>query len=195
MTANGELIHNFSLLSGSAADIAPRILGSELIRFQDDTEIRVKIVEVEAYDQSDIASHSYRGETPRTKVMFGRPGFLYVYFTYGMHYCCNIVVGEINHGAAILIRAVEPLTGIEQMIKNRQEYGIEISNGPAKLCQALAINMSLNGHNLKTKPLQLKLQSSLATSKVTQTTRIGIRQARSVPWRFYITDSPFVSRK
>ncbi len=99
---------DFSGLNSSVADAAKRLLGCILEREIDGQTIRVRIVETEAYDQTDAASHSYKGRTQRTDVMFGPAGHLYVYFTYGMHYCCNIVVGEEGYGAAVLIRAAEP---------------------------------------------------------------------------------------
>ncbi len=157
--------------------------------------VRVKIVETEAYDQTDAASHSYTGRTPRTDVMFSKPGHLYVYFTYGMHYCCNIVVGPPGYGAAVLIRAVEPLDGVEILESYRPRRGIELTNGPAKLCQALAITTALNGHDVRQPPLRLVLQPVYAPAEITQTTRVGIKKAPLTPWRFYITSSPYVSRK
>ena len=108
-----------------------------------------------------MGSHSYKGKTPRSEVMFGPPGHLYVYFTYGMHYCCNVVVGEDGYGAAVLIRAVEPLEGEEILVQNRGKTGIETTNGPAKLCQALRIDKTMNGHNLAESPLRLIEQPPL----------------------------------
>jgi len=154
----------------------------------------VKIVEVEAYNQTDAASHSYKGQTPRTDVMFGPPGHLYVYFTYGMHYCCNIVTGPVGEGAAVLIRAVEPVSGIELLEYNRQADGVQLTNGPAKLCQALRIDKALNGHNLEQAPLVLRVQPAVSADQIVQTTRIGISQAKDVPWRFYLKNNVFVSK-
>jgi DNA-3-methyladenine glycosylase len=193
---NGILIQamNHDFLYNPAEQVAPQLLGSLLRRELNGNIITVRIVEVEAYDQTDVASHSYNGETLRTKVMFGEAGHLYVYFTYGMHFCCNIVVGNIGYGSAVLIRAVEPIDGLEFMQKNRDKVGIEISNGPAKLCQALAIDTSLNGHNLQKKPLRLYANKPLHKNKITQTTRIGISKGLAMPWRYYITANPYVSR-
>ena len=125
--------------------------------------------------------------------MFGPAGHLYVYFTYGMHYCCNVVVGEEGEGAAVLIRALEPIDGAEIMAMNRHKTGIQISNGPAKLCQALLIDKQLNGHDLTLSPLKLLVQKPLKKSAIVQTTRIGISQGKDVPWRFFIADNPYVS--
>jgi DNA-3-methyladenine glycosylase len=155
-----------------------------------------RIVETEAYDQSDAASHSYKGRTPRVDVMFGPPGHLYVYFTYGMHYCGNIVTGSEGHGSGVLIRAIEPLQGLEIMEQNRGgKNGIELTNGPAKFCQAYRIDRSWNGHDLTKKPLVLDLLPPLPQETIVQTTRIGITQAKDVPWRFYIKDNPYVSKR
>jgi DNA-3-methyladenine glycosylase len=154
-----------------------------------------RIVETEAYSQEDAASHSYRGETARTKVMFGPPGRLYVYFTYGMHYCCNVVTGPAGHGSAVLIRALEPLKGQDIMADNRHGLaGEQLTNGPAKLCQALGIRCDFNGHDLRKQPLQLTLHPPLAQDQIVQTTRVGISQARDVPWRFYIKGNAYVSK-
>lgn len=185
-----------SILTKSAQEAARELLGCILERTIDGSITRVRIVETEAYDQTDEASHSFRGQTKRTEVMFGEPGFLYVYFTYGMHYCCNIVVGEKGYGAAVLIRAVEPIDGVELLQVNRKDkHGAELTNGPAKLCQALAINKQLNGHDLRHKPLRLLLIRPTSIGEVVQTARIGISKAKDKPWRFYIKDNPYVSKK
>lgn len=184
----------FTELASDAVASAQRLLGCTLERTIHNTTVQVKIVETEAYDQTDVASHSYRGETERTRVMFGSAGHLYVYFTYGMHNCCNIVVGPPGHGAAVLIRAVEVLNGQEALFQNRKaKSGFELTNGPAKLCQALAINKSLNGHDLQVAPLVLRMQKPVSPSDITQTTRIGISSGKDMPWRFYITGNPYVS--
>lgn len=182
-------------LNIASPDTARRLLGCELVRLIDGEQVWVKIVETEYYDQTDAASHSYRGRTPRTEIMFGPAGYLYVYFTYGMHYCCNIVLGEEGAGAAALIRAVEPLTGIDTLMRRRKRSGVELTNGPAKLCSAMGIDRGLNGHNLTQAPLRLEMEPELDASAVTTTTRVGISQAVDMPWRFYISDNLYVSRK
>ncbi len=181
-------------LSGPAEEVAPLLLGCELLRTIDSQTIRVKIVETESYDQTDAASHSYRGETTRTKVMFGEWGHLYVYFTYGMHYCANIVTGQKGHGAGVLIRAVEPLEGIDIIEKRRGKTGIETTNGPAKLCQALGIDITLSGHDLRSGDIRLIPRPPLPATAIVQTTRVGITRAIDIPWRFYIKDNPYVSK-
>lgn len=184
----------FDFLSQSSVVVAPLLLGCILEREIDGKIVRVKIVETEAYDQSDAASHSFNGRTPRTDVMFGPAGHLYVYFTYGMHYCCNVVTGPEGMGSAVLIRAVEPIEGEEVMRELRDQSGVNLSNGPAKLCQALAIDKRYNGHDLTKAPLILRLQRALDPALITQTTRIGISKDKDRPWRFYITDNPYVSK-
>lgn len=184
-----------SFLDRSAVEVAPLLLGAVLEREIDGRTVRVRIVETEAYDETDAASHSYKGKTPRTEIMFGEPGYLYVYFTYGMHYCCNIVTGKKGSGSAVLIRAVEPLDGQDLMEERRRRSGIDITNGPAKLCQALAIDKKLNGHDLSQAPLKLIIKEALDPRLITQTTRIGISQAKELKWRFYISNNPFVSKK
>jgi DNA-3-methyladenine glycosylase len=185
---------DLSFLDNLAEQVAPRLLGCILERDIDGQAVRVKIVETEAYDQTDEASHSYRGRTVKNEVMFGPAGHLYVYFTYGMHYCCNIVVGENGYGAAVLIRAVEPITGEATLAKRRVvKRPVELTNGPAKLTQALAIDRELNGHDLTKSPLKLYWQPSLAASQVSSARRVGISRGQSKLWRFYITDNPYLS--
>lgn len=181
-------------LQGKASDVAPRLLGCILERTLNGQTTRVRIVETEAYDQTDAASHSFNGQTPRTDIMFGPAGHLYVYFTYGMHYCCNIVTGQEGEGAAVLIRAVEPIEGEEILEQYRHSSGTELTNGPAKLCQALHINKAMNGHDLTKKGLRLIVEPPVASSRIITTTRIGIKKDAHRPWRFYIKGNPYVSR-
>ena len=185
---------SFDFLDGVASDVAPRLLGCVLERELDGAILRARIVETEAYDQTDVASHSYNGETPRTKVMFGPLGHLYVYFTYGMHYCCNIVVGPVGYGSAVLVRALEPIDGEEVMRTRRNKAGAEVSNGPAKLCQAFGIDKKLNGHDLRAAPLKLLSRPQVPPKSIVRTTRIGIAQGKNVPWRFYIRGNEYVSK-
>lgn len=186
---------SFDILDQPAVQVAPRLLGSILERRIGDQLLRVRIVETEAYDQADVASHSYRGQTPRTAVMFGPAGHLYVYFTYGMHYCCNIVTGQAGHGAAVLLRAVEPLYGQADMAARRPgAHDNALTNGPAKLCQALGIDRQLNGHDLRQEPLRLIIAPALAAKDIVQTTRIGISRGKEQPWRFYVRGNGWVSK-
>jgi DNA-3-methyladenine glycosylase len=183
-------------LSGDVVSVAQRLLGCEFERELDGKVVRVRIVETEAYDQTDAASHSYKGKTPRTDIMFGPAGRLYVYFTYGMHYCMNVVVGEEEYGAAVLIRAVEPVSGEEVLARRRHDkHGVELTNGPAKLCQALGIDKAMNGHDLEKPPLRLLMKPPLSANEIITTERIGISQAKEMPWRFYIRNNPYASGK
>lgn len=184
-----------TLLSGTAEEAARALLGWELVRELGGETVRVRIVETEAYNESDAASHTYKGKTPRNSVMFGPPGHLYVYFTYGMHYCCNVVIGPEGSGAAVLLRAVEPINGEQILSANRRGLrGVVLTNGPAKLCQALGIDKRLNGHDLTCPPLQLVPASQpVLAADIAQTTRIGIRRDTHRLWRFYERDNPYVS--
>ena len=159
-----------------------------------------RIVEVEAYHgANDAASHAYRGLTPRTAVMFGPPGFLYVYFTYGMHWCANVVCGPDGEAAAVLIRALAPLTGLEAMREARPAARTdrELCNGPAKLCQALGISGADNGSDLLTAApgtVGLRDDGSPPPRRPGRGTRIGIKEATEKRWRFWVPGDPHVSR-
>jgi DNA-3-methyladenine glycosylase len=188
--------NNFVFLSGDVEAAARRLLGCYLVRYLDGHRLAGKIIETEAYHQSDAASHSYKGRTPRTDVMFGPAGRTYVYFTYGMHYCMNVVTGPEGEGSAVLIRALEPIEGSELMVQNRGGvFGKNLANGPAKLCQALGIDKSFNGHDLQSRPLHLEIRPAISAREVIQTTRIGISRDIERPWRFYIAGSPAISRQ
>lgn len=174
---------------------AKGLLGYKLVYETPDGRISGYIVETEAYMQGDPASHSTKGRTSRTEPMFGTPGTIYVYFTYGMHYCMNIVTGEKDHGQAVLIRALQPVDGIEIMKLNRKTQSeFKLINGPGKLCQALGIDKSLSGSHIDNGPLKLEKGLEVVESNIVTSTRIGIRRAVDMPWRFYIKDNPYVSR-
>jgi len=186
----------FAILNDSVDVVAQRLLGCELVREIDGQTVRVRIVETEAYDQTDAASHSYKGKTPRTEIMFGPSGHLYVYFTYGMHYCCNIVVGEAGYGAAVLIRAVEPIEGEDAMAAQRPRVnGVGLTNGPSKLCQALGIDRKMNGHDLHQAPFRLVIRPKRPQAEIVVTKRVGISQAKETLWRYYLQGNPYVSGK
>jgi DNA-3-methyladenine glycosylase len=186
----------FAILNDSVDVVAQRLLGCELVREIDGQTVRVRIVETEAYDQTDAASHSYKGETPRTEIMFGPSGHLYVYFTYGMHYCCNVVVGEAGYGAAVLIRAVESIEGEGIMAAQRPyKNGVELTNGPSKLCQVLGIDRKMNGHDLHEPPFRLVIQPKRPQVEIVATKRVGISQAKETLWRYYLQGNPYVSGK
>ncbi len=157
-----------------------------------------RIVEVEAYrGADDPASHAYRGWTPRTAVMFGPPGHLYVYFTYGMHWCANVVCGPEGTAGAVLIRALHPLSGLEAMraARPRARRDRDLCNGPAKLCQALGIAGWANGADLVTGAQGLSLvgDGTGPPARPAVRPRVGITAGQELPWRFSVPGDPHVS--
>lgn len=185
----------FDWLKVSAEEAARRLLGCQLISEIDGRFVRVKIVEVEAYDELDEASHTFRGRTKRNDAMFKAAGHLYVYFTYGMHYCCNVVCGDEGFGSGVLVRAVEPIEGVEVMEERRGRAGLELSNGPGKACQALGIDTSWSGHDLSRAPIRLMKQPQLSDDQIVSGVRIGISKAVHELRRYCIADNPYVSKK
>lgn len=160
-----------------------------------------RIVETEAYcGDIDPGAHSYRGVTPRTEVMFGRPGHLYVYLSYGMHWCCNPVCGPAGEGWAVLIRAVEPLTGLDEIrpVRPKAKRDVDLTNGPGKLTQALGITNVHNGADLVTgaQGVHIADDGVPPPEEPANTWRIGFGQnpARDYPWRWFVPGNPFVSR-
>lgn len=185
----------FQWLNIPAEAAARRLLNCELVSEIDGQRVRVRIVETEAYDQTDAASHTFRGKTKRNDAMFKAAGHMYVYFTYGMHYCCNVVCGEEGYGSGVLIRAVQPLSGSDIIEKRRGMTGVNVTNGPGKVCKALGIDLRYSGHDLSAAPITLVKKPALPDDAVTIGTRIGISKAVQEMRRFYVTDSPFVSKK
>jgi DNA-3-methyladenine glycosylase len=175
--------------------VAPDLLGRLLVRRLPDVTLVGRIVECEAYQEDDPASHSFRGLTSRTEVMFGPPGRLYVYFTYGMHYCMNVVTGAEGEGSAVLLRAVEPLEGLDWMRARRGVEGVRaLCRGPARLTQAYGVGRAENGVDLVDgRDLLIAAGRAVAPDLVGAGPRIGIRLATDRPWRFFELGSPFVS--
>jgi len=183
-------------LEGNPVTVAPWLLNKLLVSGE-----RVgRIVEVEAYHgANDAASHAYRGMTPRTSVMFGPPGFLYVYFTYGMHWCANVVCGPDGEAAAVLIRALAPVAGLEEMhaARPKARSDRDLCSGPAKLCQALGIGRADNGTDLlATRGVGIRLRDdgTPPPRRPARGRRIGIKEATERRWRFWVPEDPNVSR-
>jgi DNA-3-methyladenine glycosylase len=184
------------LLRCPVLDVAPRLLGAVLRH----DEVACRITEVEAYDgPGDPGSHAYRGPTARNAIMFGPPAHLYVYFTYGMHYCCNAVCGEEGEGVAVLLRAAEPLAGLALMREARPaaKRDRDLCSGPARLCQAFGIGRAQDGVDLVTGMGGLSIvDDGVAPPEDPMvTTRVGIRHAAEEPWRWYVPGNPNVSRR
>lgn len=182
--------------------VARNLLGKLFVRNLDGEFLVGRIVETEAYDGAvDEAAHTFIGKTQRNAVMFEDGGLLYVYFTYGMHYCANVVCGPKDHGQAVLLRGIEPLEGIPIMSRNRfgklnlsaKEFR-NLTNGPAKICEAFGITRKEYGADLNGDEIFILNQKKIPDSSVIVTTRIGIKKSVDLPWRFYIKDNPFVSK-
>lgn len=151
------------------------------------------IVETEAYNQEDPASHAYGGKRIANAALFAPAGTIYVYFTYGMHYCFNIVTGNLGHGQGVLIRALQPVDGLELMKHRRKRQDEKnLCNGPAKLVQAMGITKAYGGTKLNQGAI--RLEPGVTPELIVQTTRIGISKAVDQPWRFYIAENQFVSK-
>jgi DNA-3-methyladenine glycosylase len=180
---------NRAFFAGSVHEIAPELIGAELYV----GGIGGAIVEVEAYDHEDPAAHGYRGRTERNKSMFGPPGHAYVYRSYGVHWCLNFVCEPVGVANAVLIRALEPLTGLDVM---RERRGLESARllcaGPGRLCQALALTGEHDGLALDEPPFELRPRSGAV--EVAVGPRIGITKAVDRPWRYGLAGSAFLSR-
>ena len=182
--------------------VAKELLGKVLIRKDENQILAARIVEVEAYDgKVDKASHSFNGKTKRNEVMFNVGGYFYVYFTYGAHFCSNVVTGKSDHGAAVLIRAVEPLIGIDKMIKNRFNRNLKsekeiynLTSGPGKVCKAFDFNKEHSGLDLTSSDVFIVDQPKLRKNKIGISKRIGITKSVSLPWRFFEIGNPYLSR-
>jgi DNA-3-methyladenine glycosylase len=176
--------------------VAPDLLGRLLVRRLDGETLVARIVETEAYQQDDPASHSFRGPTARNAVMFGPAGYLYVYFTYGMHFCMNVVTGRVGEGSAVLFRAAEPMAGLVAMASRRGTDDPRLlCAGPARLTEALGVVREMNGADLVDGDgLWISAGRRVPTDCVTVGPRVGIRLAVDVPWRFSEAGSRWVSR-
>ena len=173
---------------------APALLGSLLVRELAGERLVGRIVETEAYlAEDDPACHAHRGETPRNRAMFGEPGHAYVYRIYGLHHCVNVVTEPAGRGAAVLIRALEPLQGLETMAGLRGS--LALTDGPGKLCQALGIDRALDQADLTREGALYLLRPVTAPPEPVETSaRIGITLAADRPWRFFLAGNRWVSK-
>jgi len=191
-----KLPENF--YSRPVIDVATDLIGKVLVRQVGRTRMAGIIVETEAYDgPHDLACHASKGKTPRTSVMFGPPGLAYVYMIYGVYNCLNVVTGRTGYPAAVLIRAIEPLDGIQAMKRSRPKAkrDIDIASGPGKLCQAMSIDRNLNAVSLRGEILWIE-NHDMDRGPVAAGPRIGVDYAgeyRDKPWRFFSPDNPHVS--
>lgn len=180
------------LLAGAPAEVAPRLLGVILRH----GAVAVRLTEVEAYaGEDDPGSHAFRGRTARSAAMFGPPGRLYVYFTYGMHHCANLVCGPEGEAGAVLLRAGEVVAGVEEARRRRPGAGPrDLARGPARLCLALGIDAEHNGADLGGPAWDLdRAEPPLRPDRLSSGPRVGLRQAADRQWRFWETGAPTVS--
>jgi DNA-3-methyladenine glycosylase len=177
-------------------DVAQDLLGCLLVRRIDGVMLSGRIVEVEAYRGSDDpASHSFRGATKRSALMFGEAGHVYIFFSYGFHWCLNFTTENEGQPGAVLIRALEPIDGIEEMVKNRGVSEVErLTNGPGKLTKALLIDGAFNGEDIVNSK-RLYVLSREVPAKIRASERIGISKGRERQWRYFVEGNPFVSKR
>lgn len=175
-----------SLLAGSVLEVAEQLLGWSLISELGGDTTAVTITETEAYaGEADPASHAFRGRTQRNGSMFGQAGTLYVYRSYGIHWCMNVVVGDVGIPHAVLLRGGEPTLGHQAMVRRRGRQR-NLVDGPGKLCQALGVSGAADGSNLREGELRLVPGPGRGDRAVVRTPRIGISKATDRPWRFVL---------
>lgn len=175
--------------SANAVKVARQLIGKELLIYG----VGGFIVETEAYDEGEAASHAFSGQSASNAALFGPPGRAYVYLSYGLHWCLNLVCREIGHGAGVLIRALEPTAGISVMRRRRGLSDVRLlCSGPGRLGEALAVTSSYNGMRINAPPFQLRRSSQLP--RILRGERIGITKAPERLWRFGMSGSPFLSR-
>ena len=173
----------------SVHEVAPDLIGCTLLV----DGVGGPIVEVEAYDHEDPASHGFRGKTARNSSMFGLPGHAYVYRSYGIHWCLNLVCEEEGAAAAVLLRALEPVHGVEAMRARRDRYEPRLlCSGPGRLCRALTVTGEHDGLPLDRPPFELRAREG--EPEIVTGPRVGITRAAEAPWRYGLTGSPYLSR-
>ncbi|NEK58298.1 DNA-3-methyladenine glycosylase [Geodermatophilus sabuli] len=192
----GPLLAPAELL-GPPDVVAPTLLGCWVVTDRPEGQVALRLTEVEAYagDGTDPAAHSHRGPTPRAEIMFGPPGRLYVYFSYGVHWCANVVVGPEGQGSAVLLRAGDVVVG-EELARARRpaaRTARDLAGGPARLTQALAIGPGDRGTDLLDPGSTVRLHRGPVPPSVSAGPRVGISQATELPWRFWTTGAPSVS--
>jgi DNA-3-methyladenine glycosylase len=185
------------VLQRPAVDAAPLLLGRRLTHTTHDGTVTIELTEVEAYaGPHDPASHAHRGPTARNEVMFGPAGRLYVYLSYGVHWCCNVVTGLDGEASAVLLRAGRVVEGVDLASARRgpRVLGHGLARGPGCLCQALGITRTLNGADLLGRgPVLLQPGQPVEPSRMSTGPRVGVRLAHDVPWRSWVTGDPTVS--
>ena len=180
------------LVDGGTVEVARRLLGSVVVSTVGGHEASGRIVETEAYlGSDDPASHAFNGRTPRNDAMFGPRGTLYVYVSYGIHHCINVVTGEEGDPGAVLIRALEPVAGLNVMAERRGR-ATELCSGPGRLAQALGITMRHNAHHLSLPPIRLVARPADAAAEVGTSGRVGVSRAADRPLRFFLKGHPAV---
>ncbi len=193
-----------SFYTRNVLTVAKELLGKIFVKVENGNKILSGyIVEVEAYKgKVDQAAHSYKGKTKRNEVMFEEGGHLYVYFTYGVHFCANVVTGKKNEGDAVLIRAIEPVEGLNLMAERRfgktelnEKEKINLTNGPAKICQAFNLGRKENGEDLTGGKIYLLDRPKIPTKEIIKTKRIGIKKSTGLLWRFYIKNNSYISKR
>jgi DNA-3-methyladenine glycosylase len=185
-------------LAGPALVVAPNLLGGLLVSDIGGQRVAVRLTEVEAYEGADDpASHAYRGLTPRTAVMFGPPGHLYCYFTYGVHWCANVVCGTDGVAAAVLLRAGEVIEGLDAARERRPaaRRDADLARGPARLAACLGLGRATNGADLcdPRSPVRVESIPSRRSTTIAAGPRVGISVATELAWRFWLPAEPTVS--
>ncbi len=188
----------------SAITVAPELIGCTLVRqLPDGQQLRGLIVETEAYQAGDPACHAYRKQTTRNRIMFGEPGYVYVYLIYGIYHCVNVVTDHNGVASAVLIRALElDIQTLNTILLKPKEKLERVAAGPGKLCRAMQIDLNLYGIKLEQgqslwiehRSIDLQAMLEIDRLKLIQTTRIGLTQGVELPWRWYLKDCPAVSK-